>query len=796
MLNTAQHIKSGKAINLKTDTMKHVFTAALLVSACTVRAAEYHVSPAGQDSNAGTKQKPFRTISAAALVAQPGDTVIVHEGIYRERVNPPRGGTSESKRIVYQSAPGEKVVLTGSEIIKQWQKVQEDLWKVVIPNTFFNGFNPYNDVIGGEWYGTPRGGFNRHTGAVYLNGAWLDEARELAHLMPLQQATGQQPHSRDSVLGGKSATYPGRAIAGTEADALYQTCRYDLGGYRFAVPNGKYIVTLKFCEPHFSSAGKRIFDVELQGKKVLADFDIFAKVGQFAAYDQTFDNIEVTDGELKIDILNRVSMACISGIEMRGGAFIRKINCGGPSLEGYQGDLVPGNEGNTLAHGRPLWYAEVTKENTTIWAQFKGVDPNAENVEINVRQSVFYPSEPGRDYITVRGFTMRHAATPWSGAMSEQIGLLGTHWSKGWIIEENEISYSMNTGITLGRYDLGRYKIAIPPVTAPGFVTSCELALHHGWSKETIGSHVVRSNRISHCEKNGIHGSLGGIFSTIEGNIINDIAVKGWISGADVAGLKLLGSLDTLIKNNHIYRCDGFGGIWLDWMAQGPRVTGNLLHDNTLDIFMEVDHGPFLIDHNLFLSGASVRDWSQGGAYAHNLIMGKIEAHDERRETPYFTPHTVAEMRLSDIKKTDSRFYNNLFAGGSGTAAFNKWSASLQASGNVYLAGANPSTNESGAVVNPDFKPDMKLTEGPDGGWWLDMAVDPAWLSTQPRPLVTTELLGKAVVPNAPFVQPDGTPYRLDKDYFGSARTPAPGPFEFTAGFKLHRKVWPIRVME
>ena len=78
----------------------------------------------------------------------------------------------------------------------------------------------------------------------------------------------------------------------------------------------------------------------------------------------------------------------------------------------------------------------------------------------------------------------------------------------------------MNTGITLGRYDLGKFGIALPAVSAPGFVESCELALEHGWSKEKIGSHVVRNNHISHCEKNGIHGSLGGIFSVIEGNTI------------------------------------------------------------------------------------------------------------------------------------------------------------------------------------------------------------------------------------------------------------------------------------
>jgi alpha-N-arabinofuranosidase len=104
---------------------------------------------------------------------------------------------------------------------------------------------------------------------------------------------------------------------------------------------------------------------------------------------------------------------------------------------------------------------------------------------------------------------MRHAATPWAGAMSEQIGLLGTHWSKGWIIENNVISHSFATGITLGRYGLADG--SMPDASAEGFVQSIELALDNGWSKDTIGSHIVRNNHISHCEKNGIHGSLGGV---------------------------------------------------------------------------------------------------------------------------------------------------------------------------------------------------------------------------------------------------------------------------------------------
>ena len=92
-------------------------------------ATEYHVSTAGLDSNPGTRSKPFKTISRAAEVAQPGDTITVHEGIYRERVNPPRGGTSDDKRIVYRAADGEKVVIKGSEVVKGWKKVDNDTWK-------------------------------------------------------------------------------------------------------------------------------------------------------------------------------------------------------------------------------------------------------------------------------------------------------------------------------------------------------------------------------------------------------------------------------------------------------------------------------------------------------------------------------------------------------------------------------------------------------------------------------------------------------------------------------------------
>ena len=124
---------------------------------------------------------PLRTIQRAAELAQPGDTITVHAGVYRERINPPRGGESDAKRIVYQAAPGEQVEIKGSEVVKGWVEQQDDVWKVTLPNSFFGKFNPFADPIRGDWF-DPRGR-THHTGAVYLNGDWLTEAATLDEVL-------------------------------------------------------------------------------------------------------------------------------------------------------------------------------------------------------------------------------------------------------------------------------------------------------------------------------------------------------------------------------------------------------------------------------------------------------------------------------------------------------------------------------------------------------------------------------------------------------------------------------------
>ena len=135
-------------------------------------AFEFHVRPDGDDLSAGDLVHPFATISKAAELARPGDTVIVHEGVYREQVDPAHGGVSNLERITYRAAEGERPVIKGSERITTWEHDRGNVWKVTLPHTFFGAFNPYCEPIFGDWLNTPDRNTDapKHLGDVYLNG--------------------------------------------------------------------------------------------------------------------------------------------------------------------------------------------------------------------------------------------------------------------------------------------------------------------------------------------------------------------------------------------------------------------------------------------------------------------------------------------------------------------------------------------------------------------------------------------------------------------------------------------------
>ena len=492
------------------------------------------------------------------------------------------------------------------------------------------------------------------------------------------------------------------------------------------------------------------------------------------------------------------------------------------------------------------WYTEqdAEKDETVLYANFQGKNPNEENVEINVRRKCFMPSVTGINYITVRGFHIDKAATTWAPPAAFQDGMIGPHWSKGWIIEDCEITNSKCAGISVGKYldpeneHYFTYKYVKSPTQMERDAV-CR-GQYHGWLKEKVGGHIIRRNNIHHCEQGGIIGRMGGVFSIIEDNHIHHINNMMELGGAEIAGIKMHAAIDVIMRRNHIHHCTM--GIWCDWEAQGTRLTQNLLHHNqcpafakklkggmmSQDIFVEVSHGPTLIDHNILLSDVSLRFATQGVAMVHNLICGAFTAvggGTAPRYTPYHIPHRTEVMGFMTFLHGDDRFYNNIFVQKwpkedvltphdsddgidrenrlVGTWTFDEYPnyeewigqfdfskpANMMAldpvhnghlpvwsEGNLYIGGAKAWKKDvNSKTIDKDIR--VELVEKEDG-YYLDTNITEL-IGDFTGKMINTQVLGKAFEPEQFFENPDGTPICFDSDYFGGHRGVCviPGPF-------------------
>ena len=494
------------------------------------------------------------------------------------------------------------------------------------------------------------------------------------------------------------------------------------------------------------------------------------------------------------------------------------------------------------------WYTEQDGDDTVLYANFHDLDPNAQKVEILVRRNCFMPEENGIGYITVSGFDINKGATTWAPPAAYQDGLIGPHWSKGWIIEDCAVWGSRCCGISLGKYrdpenDMYFYTKHVKSPTQMERDAVCR-GQYHGWTKETVGSHIVRRCHVHHCEQTGIVGRMGAVFSVIEDCHIHHICNSQQLGGAETAGIKLHAAIDVTIRRNHIHNC--IMGIWLDWEAQGARVTQNLLHDNqrpdgvapakgamfSNDVFVEVGHGPTLIDNNVMLSKASLIMPSEGLAIVHNLMCGAfgfinsgvdsiVSGQREPRFTPYHIRHRTEVAGFMTILHGDDRVYNNIIVQKypvtdpsvgpdsadhqiAGTAPFDlfpsydEWISNFMmdrepdmdalapyhfghlpvwVGGNACFNGATVSRHEKNGFVEKDGEITVELAEK-DGGLILKTnAYD--FLKDFRTGIITSTTLGLAFEPEERFENPDGSELVLDRDYHGTHRgiAPLPGPF-------------------
>lgn len=496
------------------------------------------------------------------------------------------------------------------------------------------------------------------------------------------------------------------------------------------------------------------------------------------------------------------------------------------------------------------WYTEQSAdgENTLIYANFQGKNPNEENVEITVRPHCFWPEAEHVNYITLTGFVVTKAATQWAPPTALQEGMIGPHWSKGWVIEDCEVSHSKCSGISLGKYlqqgndnkwSHEKYKDGTQTQRDCSFIAQID-----GWSKETIGSHTVRGCDIHDCGQTGIVGNLGCVFSVIENCHIHHINNKRNLAGAEIGGIKFHAAIDVIIRNCHIHHC--VRGIWLDWQNQGTRVSCNLFHDNCMpydhllklenreglglgeDIFIEIAHGPCLVDNNILLSERAVKLPTQGVAFVHNLFGGSICAvgrgvkngslkYDSTRYTPIHMPHRTEITGVMSILHGDVRFYNNVFvqqpvrekmvemvadykdnewedenltAGTltySGYMTEEMWKACFDGycgegapqnrdryymplpvwtGGNVYFNGAKPADIEEDFTVDTQHHITLELKEE-NGQYRLETNL----MEYLPQAkLITSDTLGMAFEPEQRFETPEGEDIIFDSDFYGESR--------------------------
>ncbi len=509
------------------------------------------------------------------------------------------------------------------------------------------------------------------------------------------------------------------------------------------------------------------------------------------------------------------------------------------------------------------WYTEQDGNETVIYANFQGKNPNEERVDINVRRNCFMPSKTGVGYITFSGFHVNKAATTWAPPAAYQDGMVGPHWSKGWIIEDCEISNSKCCGISLGKYydEENDHYFTRKHVKSPTQMERDAVCRgqYHGWLKEKVGSHIVRRCHIHHCEQTGIVGRMGCVFSLIEDNHIHNINNMQQLGGAEISGIKLHAAIDVVMRRNHIHHSTM--GIWCDWQAQGTRISQNLLHDNyapegvpmapgammSQDVFVEVSHGPTLIDNNIMLSKAALRIATEGVACVHNLILGAftavgggtdniINGVNQPRYTPYHIRHRTEVAGFMTILHGDNRFYNNIFIQNwpvekaeekedmgfkmadnqvVGTEVFDEyptyeeWIANFDmdqqanmmklasyhfshlpvwANGNAYFNGAKAWKKEQSNLIDTENHVKVELVEE-DNKLFLKTNVYEL-LGNFRDGIINSDILGYAFEPEQRFENPDGTAILFNEDYLGSHRGTATIPGPFASGEEAAKQLW------
>ena len=267
------------------------------------------------------------------------------------------------------------------------------------------------------------------------------------------------------------------------------------------------------------------------------------------------------------------------------------------------------------------------------------------------------------------------------------------------------------------------------------------------------------------------------------------------------------------------------------------------------DIFIEVGHGPTLVDNNILLSKDALRIATEGVACVHNLFLGGfttvglgtdnvVNGRTNARYTPYHIPHRTEVAGFMTILHGDNRFYNNIFVqnwapfdeehpprdtdiwtketGIVGTGVwdeyptYDEWIANFDldnprpdmgklevfhfghlpvwSDGNAYFKGATVWKNEKNYFASKDSNITIELKE--ENGRYVLHTNLYDQLKDFHTGIINSDILGYAFEPDQRFENPDGTEIVFDRDYFGEKRGISTIPGPFADATELAKHVW------
>jgi alpha-L-arabinofuranosidase len=308
----------------------------------------------------------------------------------------------------------------------------------------------------------------------------------------------------------------------------------------------------------------------------------------------------------------------------------------------------------------------VDKDGRTIHIHaFDSKNPEDCIFEAGVQSHLLKPQKIGMGYIHIKGLTFEHCANGFLRTSTGAVTALGGHH---WIIENNTIRHNNSSGLEFGYYAFEATD------TNPENIQPRK--------DKDLGGVIVRNNKIYDCGTAGIRSY------SVRNGIISDNTIWncGWQNAEnywEVAGIKILRAINTLVKGNHIYNIKGGNGIWLDWDIQHSRITANIIHNvQTIQggIFVEASQVENLVDNNF------IWDIDGNGIYGNDsdelLIVHNLIANPTGH---IITAAVATKRKLNDrwLTATKNKIFNNLFINGG--APINFGSENNQAENNVYV---------------------------------------------------------------------------------------------------------------